>query len=168
MKGAGVGATSGEDGSMDRIVRLDDWCYDRAHDLVVLWVRLLRLHSEVLVTGVVAGNFLLNMLYLARFRDPTTGMGLIVAVTLYFAPRGWRVSAWPLPILRVLLAFVATPLALGHLAGAAFLGGDPGKESIWFLGALTYGVGQYLVMVPPLEPPPGQERRVVALGDGRA
>jgi hypothetical protein len=144
---------------MGRIIDVDDWLYDRAHDLVVLWVRLTRLHSEVLVNGTCAANFLVNMLYLALYRSPSTGVGLVLAVFFYFVPRGMRAVGRMWSLLRVSVVMLNS---LGCVLGMAVALVDRaglGREVIWTLASLTYFLMWYLTMVPPLEPPPGQERR---------
>lgn len=151
------------------------WCDERwlrlAGDATVAWVRLTRTRSITLVrlvggVGVAGGVIALVSAVLER-RGMSVALVLVtIGVTISTVERAANTTLRPTlpPPINALTALISLALlGLGSVGLATMLvTGFSWAEVGYDVGALAYVVAVYLARIPPLDPPPPHERRVLA------
>ena len=153
------------------LIRCDGRWLRLAGDATVAWVRLTRTRSIVLVrlvggVGVAGGVVALVSAALDR-KGVSVALTLVsigVTISLVEGAANTTLRADPLPLVRALTALVSLfLLGLGSVGLATMLvTGFSWAEVGYDVGALAYVVAAYLARIPPLDPPPPHERRVLA------
>lgn len=152
---------------MENIERIDNWFMALSGNMTVEWVRRVRLASNVLVYLVILLAGAIACVRVVVDRDPLL-FGHAVFMALLVSQRLEMRIAPSLPLIRVVcLGFaVLAGVSTAHnivemLSGDAVMShGLAAGDSV--LITLAY----YLARIPPMDPPPGKQRRALVFGEG--